>query len=125
EDLRPLTARHLHAVPFAAVADQIAALGVPDALAPRFWEVARENIGTRAELAEWWAILNGDRPGGVDETDRAFAAEALALLGEPPYDAASWGAWTAAVQAATGRKGRALFMPLRLAVTGRARGPEM
>ena len=124
-DLRPLTARHLHALPFAEVAREIADLGVPDDVAPRFWEVARENVETRGELAEWWRILNGDHPAAVDEADRAFVAEALALLGEPPYDAETWSTWTGAVKEATGRKGKQLFMPLRLAVTGRARGPEL
>ena len=52
-------------------------------------------------------------------------AEALGLLGEPPYDEATWPDWTARVREATGRKGRALFLPLRHAVTGRERGPDM
>ncbi len=124
-DLRPLTARHLHGLPYEEVAAEIAALGVPDDIAPRFWEVARENIETRAELAEWWRILTGDRVAIVDEADRSFLDEAFALLGDPPYDQDTWSEWTSAVRAATGRKGKQLFMPLRLAITGRARGPEM
>jgi glutamyl-tRNA synthetase len=47
------------------------------------------------------------------------------MLPEPPYGPETWGEWTEAVKQATGRKGKALFMPLRKAVTGRARGPEM
>ncbi len=124
-DLRPLTARHLHALPFDAVADEIDALGVPAGIAPRFWEVARDNIETRAELAEWWRILTGDRAAMVEEGDRDFVAKAFDLLGEPPYGTDTWSDWTARVKEATGRKGKQLFMPLRLAVTGRARGPEM
>jgi glutamyl-tRNA synthetase len=46
-------------------------------------------------------------------------------LGEPPYTADTWGDWTSAVKEATGRKGKGLFMPLRKAVTGRERGPDM
>ncbi len=61
----------------------------------------------------------------MDDADRDFVAEALAMLGEPPYDGETWARWTAAVKEKTGRKGRALFMPLRKAVTGRERGPEM
>ncbi len=61
----------------------------------------------------------------VAEEDRAFVEEALALLPPHPYGPQTWGDWTAAVKAQTGRKGKALFMPLRLAVTGLARGPEM
>jgi glutamyl-tRNA synthetase len=54
-----------------------------------------------------------------------MVAQAFDLLGEPPYTDATWGEWTGAVKDATGRKGKGLFMPLRLAVTGQARGPEM
>ncbi|MBM9594532.1 glutamate--tRNA ligase [Roseitranquillus sediminis] len=124
-DLRPLTARYLHHQPYEAVADEIRALGVPDSLAPRFWNVTCENIETRAELAEWWRILTGERATTVDDADRAFVGEALGMLGEPPYDDTTWSEWTDRVKAVTGRKGKALFMPLRRAVTGRSRGPEM
>ncbi|MEX5728833.1 glutamyl-tRNA synthetase [Rhodovulum iodosum] len=121
----PLTARHLHGLDYTAVKDEIAAIGVPAELAERFWSVVRENIGTRAEIAEWWALCRDGAAPDVDDEDRGFVAEALALLPDPPYDASTWGAWTAAVKERTGRKGRALFMPLRKAVTGRAKGPEM
>ena len=47
------------------------------------------------------------------------------MLGEPPYSADTWKDWTSAVKEATGRKGKGLFMPLRKAVTGLSRGPEM
>jgi len=124
-DLGPLTARVLQSLPFAAVADQIAALGVPDALAAEFWTVARENIATRAQLADWWAVFRGDAAPVVADEDAAFVAAAFALLPEPPYSTATWAEWTAAAKAATGRAGKALFMPLRLAVTGRRRGPDM
>ncbi len=125
-DLFPLTARHLAAQPFAAVADDIRALGVPDAIAPAFWKAVHENIAARADMAEWWAVFRDGAPQpALDEGDRAFVAEALALLPPHPYGPETWGAWTAAVKEKTGRKGKALFMPLRLAVTGRARGPEM
>ncbi len=57
--------------------------------------------------------------------DREFVREALALLPEGDWTAETWSAWTSAVKDATGRKGKSLFMPLRKAMTGRARGPEM
>ncbi|RAP40698.1 glutamate--tRNA ligase [Rhodovulum viride] len=124
-DLFPLTAKHLHGLPFAAVKDEIAALGVPDDLAERFWQVMRENIVTRRDLPGWWALCRDGAEPLVEEEDRAFVTEALALLPEPPYDDATWAAWTAEVKAQSGRKGKGLFMPLRKAVTGRAKGPEM
>ncbi|MBF9035029.1 glutamate--tRNA ligase [Rhodobacterales bacterium HKCCE2091] len=125
EDLKPLTARYLHSLPLAAVADDVAAAGVPEAEAEAFWSVARENIETRKDIAGWWELFRDGATPLVAEEDRDFVAEALALLPEPPYGPETWGEWTAAVKEATGRKGKGLFMPLRKAVTGRERGPEM
>jgi glutamyl-tRNA synthetase len=125
EDLYPLTAKKLHGLAFAEVADEVAALGVPADKAELFWSVVRENITTRKEMAEWWALFRDGAAPLVDDEDAEMVAQAFALLGEPPYDAGTWGAWTNTVKEATGRKGKGLFMPLRKAVTGRARGPEM
>lgn len=125
EDLWPLTASVLHQTPYADVSGEIAALGVPADIAPAFWEVARANIGKRADTADWWALFRDGATPLVDEEDRAFVAEAFAMLPDLPYDETTWSAWTSAVKEATGRKGKGLFMPLRRAVTGRANGPEM
>ena len=124
-DLYPLTARILHETPYADMAAEIAGLGVPEAIAPDFWEVARANITTKADLPGWWAVFRDGGVPVVEEEDRAFVAEAFAMLPDPPYDGEAWGSWTNAVKEATGRKGKGLFMPLRKAVTGREKGPEM
>ena len=125
DDLTPMTARVIAALPYESIADQLDALGVPSDIARQFWEVVRENVATRAEIADWWALFRDGATPKVSEDDRAFVEEALALLPPHPYDETTWSTWTAAVKEATGRKGRSLFMPLRHAVTGRERGPEM
>ena len=124
-DLIPLTRAHVQGLPFSAMAGQIAALGVPEALAERFWEVMRENIDTPADLAIWWALCRDGAAPVVADEDADYVCAALALLPPQPWDAGTWAAWTAAVKAATGRKGRALFLPLRKALTGREDGPDM
>lgn len=125
KDLYPLTSSYLQGLDFADMADEIAALGVPADLAQQFWQVMRDNITTRADLAPWWALCrDGAQPVIADE-DRDFVAQAMALLPEGGFDADTWGNWTAAVKEATGRKGKSLFMPLRLALTGQATGPNM
>jgi len=125
DDLFALTAKYLHGLPFAAVRAQIAALGVPDTLAPRFWDVARGNITVLADLGPWWALFRDGAVPEIATEDREFVAQAMAMLPPMPFDETTWGSWTNAVKAATGRKGKALFMPLRLALTGQAHGPEM
>ncbi|MBN9885999.1 glutamate--tRNA ligase [Salipiger abyssi] len=124
-DLYPLTARKLHELPLEAVADEIAALSVPADKAELFWSVTRENITTRKDLAGWWRLFSEGAEPLVADEDKDFIAEAMAMLPDGPFTHETWGEWTKAVKEQTGRKGKGLFMPLRKALTGRERGPEM
>lgn len=125
EDLWPLTRARNHALPFAAVKDRIAALGVPADMAERFWRVASQNITRLDDLSHWWTLARDGAAPVIAPEDEGFIKEAMALLPPPPYADTTWADWTAAVKEKTGRKGKGLFMPLRLAVTGEASGPEM
>lgn len=125
DDLLPLTRERNQALPFASVRDRIAALGVPDALAERFWRVMSANITFLDDLGPWWALCRDGAEPLVEPGDEIFVAEAMAMLPALPFTEATWSSWTDAVKQATGRKGKALFMPLRKAVTGMASGPEM
>ncbi|MCL6285705.1 glutamate--tRNA ligase [Ruegeria sp. 2012CJ41-6] len=125
QDLYPLTARYLQSLPLSAVADTIAGLGVPLAIAEPFWLMARENITTLDDLAGWWTLCRDGAEPLIAAEDTDFIAQAMTLLPEGPLGPDSWGKWTAAVKEATGRKGKGLFMPLRKALTGMERGPEM
>jgi glutamyl-tRNA synthetase len=125
EDLWPLTRERNQALPFEAVADRIKALGVPEDQAQRFWRVASQNITVLDDLAGWWQIFSEGAEPQIDAEDADFVAQAMTLLPPQPFTEASWGAWTAAVKEATGRKGKGLFMPLRKALTGQAHGPDM
>ncbi|MEL6838662.1 MAG: glutamate--tRNA ligase [Pseudomonadota bacterium] len=125
DDLGPLTARHLATLGVNDVADVLASAGVPDGLAEPFWNVVRDNITNLDDVAGWWALFrDGPTPLIADE-DREFVAQAFDLLPPLPYGPNTWSEWTSAVKDATGRKGKGLFMPLRKAITGRERGPEM
>ena len=125
EDLYPLTARYLHGLDLAAVESAIADLGVPADLAETFWNVTRENITTLKDLAAWWALYRDGAEPLIDDEDREFVAQALTMLPDGPYTGETWKAWTSEVKDATGRKGKGLFMPLRKALTGQERGPDM
>ncbi len=125
EDLFPLTRAHVQGRPYAQVADEIAALGVPADTAEAFWLVAKENITVMADLAGWWTLFRDGADPVVASEDADFVRDAMALLPAMPFTDRTWGEWTAAVKAATGRKGRGLFRPLRLALTGLENGPEM
>lgn len=119
-ELRHINARILHETPYADIADRLAALGVTGG--EPLWNAVRANVETLNDVKTWQDIIDG--PVTPDIEDSAFAEEAANLLPET-LDDSSWGDWTNAVKAATGRKGRDLFMPLRKALLGQAQGPEM
>lgn len=124
-DLDGLNAKLLHANPYADVADRLKTLGVEGGEA--FWSAVRGNLVLLKDAVAWWAVVTGPIPPHVpaDEDERAFLASARDLLPGDPFDGQSWKVWTDAVKAATGRKGRALFMPLRQVLTGLDHGPEL
>ena len=123
-ELLSLNAAILHGLPFEAVKDRLAAVD-PRAADETFWSVVRENCSLLPEVAGWVETVFGDVTSLVDAEDKDFIATAAKLLPEGELTGDSWSAWANAVKAETGRKGRGLFMPLRKALTGRERGPEM
>jgi len=125
-DLAGLNARTLHTKPYPDVADRIRVAGVPNDIAEPFWLLIRENIENLGEIDLWAAILNGGFDPAIDPEDAEYVATAMAALEDAkPWTGATWGTVTAALKAQTGRKGKALFMPLRKALTGRTNGPDM
>lgn len=123
QDVTHLTARTLHALPFAAVAGRLAAAGIGGGEA--FWLAVRGNLSTFAEAADWWAVCAREQAGAMAAEDAAFLSAAAALLPPEPWDGATYGAWVTAVKAESKRRGKALFHPIRRALTGRETGPEL
>ena len=122
-DLDQLNARLVHAMPYDAAAGRLAALGVPREAGEAFWMAVRANLTRVAQAGPWWGVVQG--PVTPVIADAAFAARAAALLPPEPWDASTWKAWSEAVKAETGLKGKALFLPLRLALTGLDHGPDL
>ena len=120
-ELENLSARTLHALPYAAAAPRLAAAGIAPTEA--FWLAVRGNLTRFDDVAIWQAVVAGELDPVREEPE--FLKQAASLLPPEPWDAGTWSAWTGALKAATGRKGRALFHPLRLALTGRETGPEL
>lgn len=117
-----MNVRLLQQLPLEAVADRLQALGLQDADA-RFWEAVRPNLERLADAADWYAVCYGQITPVIVDAD--LVSEAAALLPPEPWTDETWSNWTAAVKAATGRKGKDLFLPLRLALTGASHGPEL
>ena len=125
-ELDHLNARLLHAMPFETAKPRLAALGLAatDAASDEaLWLAVRGNLKRFADAAEWWRICRAEVEPTIEDAELTTAA--AGLLPPEPWNAETWRTWTAAVGQATGRKGRALFHPLRLALTGRGDGPEL
>ena len=125
KDLYPLTHRYLQTLNLNDIQKNLASLGVPAHLAQSFWDVTRENIDTLNDLSVWWDIFSQGAEPVIDQADHKFVEKALSVLPPEPFDESTWSKWTEEVKQLTGRKGKQLFMPLRLALTGKERGPDM
>ncbi|MFB0493276.1 glutamyl-tRNA synthetase [Methylobacterium sp. OAE515] len=122
-ELDGLNARLVHAMPYAEVADRLAALGIPADGAEAFWLAVRANLDRVPEAAAWWRVTTGPLEPVI--TEPAVIAAARDSLPPEPFGPETWKAWTAEIKARTGAKGRGLFMPLRLALTGLEHGPDL
>ena len=117
-ELARLNAAVVHQLPFEHVAAHL-----PEGMGDTAWQAIRPNLERVADAGQWWGVVTGPvEPPAFDDETRAYLAEASRLLawGEDP-----WGTLTTALKEATGRKGKALFHPLRQALTGRDSGPDM
>jgi glutamyl-tRNA synthetase len=120
-DLRLLNAKLLHMLPFAAVAERLKAMDVGGGEA--FWEAVRGNLEVLTDTKLWWRVVEGPLAPVIDNGDLCLAA--AKLLPPEPWNEETWPAWSSAVKAETGAKSKALFQPLRLALTGEQHGPEL
>ena len=119
-ELAGLNARIVHQLPFDKAQGR-----VPAGMGEAEWLAVRPNLQTVAEAADWWGVIEGPVVSAAAEEDRAYLADAAHRAETIDWTVDPWHALTGALKAETGRKGRALFLPLRLALTGREHGPDM
>ncbi len=118
--MRALNRRVLQTLDFPAVAARL-----PEGATEAFWRAVRGNLDLLAEARGWWDVVAGSIVPPVIEGEGAFLAAALETLPAEPWDAKVWEIWTEALKQRTGRRGKALFLPLRLALTGEDHGPDL
>jgi len=121
EELKALNARVLQELEYDHVAGRLEAEGITGGLA--FWTAVRANLHIFDDVRQWWQVVAGPIVPQIEAKD--LLEKAGELLPPEPWTDASWSEWTNAVKSATGAKGKALFHPLRLALTGRGDGPEL
>lgn len=117
----------IHNMPFTQVKDRLADMGVEGQMAESFWLAVRGNLDKVRDAADWWKIVHYGPIDNVElsEDDREFVRSAFEYLPQEPWDNTTWKSWTDQVKDQTGRKGKQLFMPLRIALTARSSGPEL
>ena len=116
-----LNARLLHHFPYESVRDRL-----PAAIDGEDWTIIRANLERVRDAGDWVDVLHGtiDAP-ELSHDERMLLREAATTAQQLDWSEEPWRALTTALKQATGKKGRELFHPLRLALTGRESGPEM
>ncbi len=121
-ELESLNARILHQTEFCELAQRLAGFGVTS---KEQWLALRDNITRLPQIEHLMVLITGPVEPIIATEDREFIKEAARLLPPDPFDENSWKIWTGTIREKTGRKGKSLFLPLRLALTGRPDGPEL
>lgn len=120
-ELHRLNAAIVHALPYARVSRLL-----PDGMDEAAWDAIRPNLSHIGEAADWWEIVTGDlATPAFDGEERGFLALAADTLAARAWAGDPWHGLAGDLKQATGRKGKALFLPLRRALTGRDHGPDM
>lgn len=118
-ELLKLNEKLIHSAPFAAVQHRVQ--GLDEAT----WLAIRSSLKTLDEAAQWVELIHTPPQAQLPEDDRAFVHSTIPHLPPEPWGEATYDTWIAAVKPTTERKGKALFMPIRLALTGMEHGPEL
>ncbi|MBI4045226.1 MAG: glutamate--tRNA ligase, partial [Devosia nanyangense] len=121
-ELDTLNARILHAMPYEAARPRLEHLGLAS---EPLWLANRQNLNRFDDIVEWAKLVTGPVEPVILPEDREFIDLARDMLPAEPWDETTWILWTNALKEKTGRKGKALFLPLRMALTGRHDGPEL
>lgn len=125
KELNGLNAQMVHATSFEDAKSRLAELPLGDKADEAFWTLVSANLERVSDAKLWLNVVYGEIERDVEADDADYIAKAAEMLLEGDITPDTWGAWTGALKAETGRKGKQLFMPLRRALTGQMRGPEM
>ncbi|MGZ2412433.1 glutamyl-tRNA synthetase [Sphingomonas sp. F9_3S_D5_B_2] len=116
-----INARLMHSLDYGQVADRL-----PAGATETDWLLLRPNLQSLADFPGWLGVLHGElEPTELGHDERLVVREAASRAATLDWNGETWRQLTNSVKQVTGKKGRDLFHPLRLALTGRDSGPEM
>jgi glutamyl-tRNA synthetase len=120
-ELQRINAAIVHRLPFARVAHLL-----PEGMTESGWDAIRPNLAHIGEAGDWWQVVTGPiAPPSFDDATQGYLELAADTLAALSWTGDVWHELTGELKQATGRKGKALFLPLRQALTGRDHGPDM
>lgn len=122
EELNAINMKLIHESSFETVKKYITAWPQVD---ETLWEIVKKNLEGFSDLTNWCAILEGKFESQITQEDHGYIKEALSHLPTSGWDEDPWSLWQATLKEKTGRKGAALLKPIRLALTGLEKGPEL
>jgi glutamyl-tRNA synthetase len=126
QEVETLNATLVRGLAYADVATRLAELGIAGDRAEEFWALVRGNCAFVADARTWWDdLMASPAKNAVPDSDLAFVAMARDRFPEGPVNAGTWKIWTDGLKGPSGRKGKDLYLPLRLALTGLPSGPEI
>ena len=113
--------RLLHKLDYGAVKAEL-----PSSASEEDWLLLRPNLERISDFGEWYAVLHGDIDAPeLSHEERLLVKEGSAIAEKLDWSSEPWQSLTGELKETSGKKGRELFHPLRLALTGRESGPEM
>lgn len=116
-DLEMLNAKILHVLSYDDVRGKL------NGVSEELWLAIRPNLSKISEVGDWQKIIDGPVSPIIEDADHI--AKVRGLLPEGDVTTETWAIWTTIIKEELGVKGKALFKPLRQALTGQEHGPEM
>ena len=123
EDLQKFNAKMVHNMPFDMFQTRLNEIGITTTT-EEFWKAMHGNIDTISDAKTWYDVCYGDIT-PVDSIDKEFLKISADLLQDVEWNESTWSIWTEKIKQQTNKKGKELFLPLRLSLTGYESGPEM
>lgn len=122
QDLFRLNKKYIHEVEYSAIKKHLLDLNM-DYIDKDFWYSVRSNLDKISDAKLWWDICHSSITPKI--TDIQFTSYIATLLPKEKWNENTWDTWIANIQKNLNKKGKELYMPIRLALTGQPNGPEL
>lgn len=124
-ELANINHKLLQSLDFCEAKPRLKEIGITGEVSEKFWTAIKLNINFLSEAKEWFEIFSEEFRFKNKNEDQEFLHEAAKLLPKNTEDENCWNLWLSEIKKISPRKGKELFMPIRLALSGKEHGPEL